>query len=173
MARGTGLQDLVARFHPLSRGAVSSATRGALRRSPTDGETERGQSLLDCVIALSVLTIVFVPITYVLVHSLIAADQTKERSTAAAIIQQTDALIEHNVPTLTSVTAAEHYVAAAAEGYTVTNGTKTDPTVYTVSTASTPVAGSDLLTVSVKVTWTGAGLHRQQYLTDTLRVDYQ
>jgi len=114
-----------------------------------------GFGLIEVMVALSVLTIVFVSIGWVITSSLSSAELAKQRSTAAGIVQLIDTQLQNNVPNQVGLAAAETYVSGMTST-SVINNPNTQSTNYTVTTSYAPVASTKLLAVTITVSFKSA-----------------
>jgi prepilin-type N-terminal cleavage/methylation domain-containing protein len=127
---------------------VVSAPRSRARRS--DG----GFSLIEVVIALTLLTVMFLGVGRLMIASLTSSQQAKLRTEAAAIVTQQDSSLEH-LPSQVSLAAAQAYVATLYNGVvlSVPNGTTGSLTKYTATTTTGSGSSANLMAVTLVVSW--------------------
>jgi Tfp pilus assembly protein PilV len=141
-----------------------------------------GFGLLEVVVALTVLSLTFLAVGRLVVDTLSTSQLAEQRSSAASLIQQVDAVFQSNVPTMTCA-AATAYVAGTGSGTATRNGTVNvgngagaSSTTFTVtSTASTALTTpGKLLPLAIGVAWHPAGTGQPtQTTTDRLQVQCQ
>jgi Tfp pilus assembly protein PilV len=115
---------------------------------------DEGLSLIEVVMALTLLSLMFVAVGQLMVASLSSSQQAKLRAEAAAIVTQQDSSLEH-LPTQASLAAAQAYVAALYNGVVVSvpNGTTGSLTKYTATTTTGTGSSANLMAVTLVVSW--------------------
>ena len=152
---------------PPSEGRARRARPQAMAKPPGDdspsggpGFGDDGFGLMEVVVAMTILALIFIGIGWVITSSLSASEFAKQRSTAASIIAQTDALIQANVPSKTCAGTAPTYITQRTQGVSISNGSGDQNTVYTVTptytTGPTTTPPSSMLAVTIAVAWKSA-----------------
>lgn len=149
-------------------GRTAGPLRGASRQ-----RDEQGFGMIEAMIAIAVLVIVVTSVDWLVLNGFSTTEISKQHSTASAIVSQIDALLESNVPTLTSQSAALSYVADQAQGIAVGNGPGAQATVYHVTTSATPVSGTTVLDVTITVSWTPIVPSLANTTSGQIEVQYQ
>ncbi len=143
-------------------------------RAPRGATGDDGFGLLEVVIALTVLTIVLLGVGRLLVTTLASAELARQRTEATSIVAAQDASLQH-LPTQTTLAAAQTYVSTLYNGVTipVANGTTASNTKYTVTTATAAGTTSNLMAITITVTWKPAvKLGATQSIVDRLQVPF-
>lgn len=157
---------------------MSAPTEGRVPRTGVrPGMPDDGFGLVEVVVAMTILSLTFVAAGWLIISSLSTSVLAKQDATAAALVQQVDALFQTNVPALSCANAAT-YVAAAGSGTAIrnggvslSNGAGLTTTTFTVASTASAASGG-LLPIAVTVTWRGASSGRPttQTTTDQLQV---
>ncbi len=142
------------------------------------GPSDAGFGLIEVMVAMTILALTFVAAGWLIVASLSSSVLAKQNATAAALVQQVDALFQTNVPALTCANAAA-YVAAAGSGTAIrnggvslTNGNGVSTTTFTVASTASASSGG-LLPITILVTWLGASAGKPQAQSATASVQVQ
>jgi Tfp pilus assembly protein PilV len=134
---------------------------------------------LEVVVALTILSVTFLSVGWLIISTLTTAAQSKQQATAAGLVEQVDALFQTNVPALTCANAV-NYVAGTGSGTAtrngsvgISNGAGANVTNFAVSSTASAAAGG-LLPITISVTWRPA-VHSTttQTLTNQLQVQCQ
>jgi Tfp pilus assembly protein PilV len=178
-------------------GTLTDAVKARRDATRSVAGTEEGFGLIEVVIALTILTVIFLAVAWLLISSLSTAQVAKQRSAAASIMLQQDASLEQ-LPTILptavagwSPTWSSAQILAAAQSYVsnlyngtveqVANGSNGSSTNYTVTTTTsggtaTQVNGvtTQLMNVELSVSWKSAVNPAQtQLVTNTVQVPIQ
>jgi hypothetical protein len=105
--------------------------------------------------ALTVLSVTFAGIGWVITSAQASTQLAKQRSTAAGIVQLVDTQLQNNLPNEVNLAAAQSYVTGLT-GTSVISNPNTQSTSFTVSTSSVPASLPLLLTVTITVSWKSA-----------------
>jgi prepilin-type N-terminal cleavage/methylation domain-containing protein len=116
--------------------------------------SDEGFSLIEVVVALTLLSVALVGIGQLMIAGLTSSEQAKLRAEATAIVTQQDSSLEH-LPAQTSLAAAQAYVATLYNGVVVSvpNGTTGSLTKYTATTTTGSGSSANLMMVTLVVSW--------------------